>query len=263
MRDPHPDGTGRFSDRAADYAAYRPSYPDACIDELLRGVGFPGMLTIADVGAGTGIMARLLADRGSLVAAVEPNAAMRNKAEPHERVLWQDGSAEATGLNDSSVNLLVCAQAFHWFNAPKAFSEFRRVLKGTGRLALVWNEVDNDHPMGAGYREVLDGLATDDSPRVRYAAQEDPFGATDLFDDVRTRSFRFGQPHTAEGLLGRALSASYSPKAGPDLDELTERLASLHAEHADGDGVATLPYVTTSWTAAVKGDEPLVRTEAY
>lgn len=251
--------TNRFTERAEDYAAHRPGYPDACVDDLLVGLGHPAMLAVADVGAGTGIMARLIAGRGPLVAAVEPNSAMRDQAEPHERVLWQDGTAERTGLNDRSVNLVVVAQAFHWFDAGAAFAECRRVLKPTGRLALIWNEVDDSTPMGAGYRAILDGHATDDTPRIRYAAQVDPFGSTGLFDDVRTRSYPLAMPHTADGLVGRALSASYAPKSGPSHDVLVSELRALHAQHADGSGVAVLPYLTSAWTASVKGDEPLVR----
>jgi SAM-dependent methyltransferase len=256
---PDPGGTDRFTGRAQDYAAHRPGYPDACIDALLRGMGAPEFLVVADIGAGTGIMSRPIAERGPLVVAVEPNAAMREKAEPHERVLWEDGTAEATGLRDQSVNLVVCAQAFHWFDAPAAFAEFRRVLRWTGRLALVWNEVDASTELGAGYREILDGLATDDTPRVRYAAQEDPFAATGLFNEVAKAGFPFSMTHTRTGLIGRALSASYAPKSGPDHEELVARLGALHAAHADGSAEVALPYVTTAWTAAVRGDEPMVR----
>ncbi len=262
MDDSQADGTSRFTDRVGDYAAHRPSYPAACIDALLRGMGTPNMLAVADVGAGTGIMARLLAERGPLVVAIEPNTAMREKAETHDRVLIEVGTAEATGLKDGSVDLVVCAQAFHWFDPPAAFAEFRRVLKGTGRLALVWNEVDASTEIGAGYREILDGLATDETPRVRYAAQEDPFAETDLFDDVKKMGFPLEMRHTLDGFIGRALSASYAPKAGAGHAELISRLGDLHATHADGSGEVSLPYVTTTWTAAVKGDEPMVRVGA-
>lgn len=255
----NPDHAARFTERAEDYAAHRPSYPEACIDAMLRGIGTPNMLVAADVGAGTGIMARLIAARGPLVVAIEPNGAMRAKAREHERVLMEDGTAEATGLRDSSVDLVVCAQAFHWFDPPAAFAEFRRVLKGTGRVALVWNEVDAATALGAGYREILDGLATDDTPRVRYAAQEDPFAGTDLFDDVKKAAFPLEMRHSRDGLIGRALSASYAPKAGDGHAELVSRLGDLHSAHADGSGEVGLPYVTTVWMGEVAAGESMVR----
>ena len=63
--------TGRFADRAADYAIGRPSYPEAAIDALFEGLGDPREVLAADVGAGTGISSRLLAARGAQVLAIE------------------------------------------------------------------------------------------------------------------------------------------------------------------------------------------------
>lgn len=249
----------RFSDRADDYALYRPSYPDEAISQMLRGLGTPEMLTVVDVGAGTGISSRLVAGRGPLVVALEPNAAMREKAEQHERVIWEDGTAEATGLKEGTVNLVLCAQAFHWFDRERSLAEFRRILRPTGRLVLMWNEVDTADAFSLGYRVIADESATDDTPRVRYAAQEDPFAGQDLFDDVRHASFGFAQRVTADGLVGRATSASYAPRSGPERREMESALRSLHTEHAGADGIAELRYLTVVWSASVKGDEPLVR----
>jgi len=253
------DPVGRFSDRAAHYAAHRPGYPAAAIEGMLRGLGWPAMLTVADVGAGTGIVARMIADLGPMVVALEPNAAMRGAAEPHERVVWHDGTAEATGLNEGSLNLLVCAQAFHWFDRAAALAEFRRVLRATGRLVLMWNEVDTDDPLAAGYRRIVDDAATDDAPRRRHAAQERPFAGDELFADVTHAAYPYEQILTAEGLLGRAMSASYAPKTGPAHEAMAQALRALHAEHASKDGTASLRYVTSVWTASVRGDDPLVR----
>ena len=111
------DPTGRFADRASDYVKYRPSYPASAIDAVLGGCGEPSSLHAADIGAGTGISARLLGDRGVRMVAVEPNAAMRNSAEPHPGVVFHDGTAEVTNLNDAAVDLVLCAQAFHWFRS--------------------------------------------------------------------------------------------------------------------------------------------------
>ena len=69
--------TTRFSGRAADYVRHRPGYPAAAIAAVLRGLGDPVRLVAADVGAGTGISSRLLAERGVRVLAIEPNAEMR------------------------------------------------------------------------------------------------------------------------------------------------------------------------------------------
>lgn len=71
----------RFCDRVADYVKYRPSYPAQAIDIILKGLEPSSQLTAADIGAGTGISSRLLAERGVSVIAIEPNPAMREGAE--------------------------------------------------------------------------------------------------------------------------------------------------------------------------------------
>jgi len=139
--------TTRFSDRAADYVRYRPDYPAAAIDRMLAGLRTPPEIVAADVGAGTGISARRLAERGARVWAVEPNAEMRAAAAPHPLVTWHDGTAEATGLDRASVDLVLCAQAFHWFRPPEAVAEFARILRPGGRLAIVWNRRDRSDPL--------------------------------------------------------------------------------------------------------------------
>jgi SAM-dependent methyltransferase len=107
------DSIARFNDRAGDYVRYRPAYPAAAIDAIFDGLPAARNLTVADIGAGTGISARLLADRGARVIGVEPGTVMRGAAAPHPNVRWLGGRAESTGLLDCSIDLVVCAQAFH------------------------------------------------------------------------------------------------------------------------------------------------------
>ena len=135
-----------MSDRAQDYARYRPSYPEGAIAAILADLGDPQELVVADIGAGTGISSRLLGDRGPRVIALEPNAAMGEAAEPHPQVSFQPGTAEQTGLVDQSIHVITCCQAFHWFNAPLALAEFSRILQPGGRVALLWNDWDLDDP---------------------------------------------------------------------------------------------------------------------
>jgi ubiquinone/menaquinone biosynthesis C-methylase UbiE len=101
----------RFSDRATDYAKYRPSYPATAIDRILEGLNNP--LVAADIGAGTGISSRLLAERGVRVLEIEPNADMRQAAAPHPLVKFYDSTAEKTGIADASIDLVTCFQSFH------------------------------------------------------------------------------------------------------------------------------------------------------
>ncbi|MGA9419931.1 MAG: class I SAM-dependent methyltransferase, partial [Candidatus Cybelea sp.] len=138
------DPTARFGTRAQAYAAFRPSYPAGAIDAALDGLGDPNTLTIADVGAGTGISSRLFAERGVTVIAIEPNARMRAAAEQHPRVSWRDGTAERTNLPSGSVDAVVACQAFHWFVPNEAFGEFRRIARR--RAAILQYERDERDP---------------------------------------------------------------------------------------------------------------------
>lgn len=138
-----PNATDRFTGRASDYVAGRPSYPEESLDALFDGLGDPAALTVVDLGAGTGIAARLLAARGVRVIAVEPNAAMREHAVPAANASWKAGTAEQTGLARASVDLAAAFQAFHWFDHEVALREMTRIVRPGGRAAVVYNERDD------------------------------------------------------------------------------------------------------------------------
>jgi SAM-dependent methyltransferase len=240
--------TGRFSDRAGDYVKYRPGYPPAAFDAMLAGLGEPAALAAADVGAGTGISARALADRVGQVVAVEPNAAMRGAATAHPRVRWVAGTAEATGLEPACIALVLCAQAFHWFRPGEALAEFRRILRPAGRLALMWNVRDDADPLTHGYTEVIRAVGGAHPAELRGF---DPavIAASGRFAPARLVSIPSAQPLDRAGLAGRALSASYVPRDGPARDELVARLEALHDRHRDAAGLVHLRYETSLYLA--------------
>lgn len=250
------DPTRRFSDRGREYARYRPSYPAEAIDAIMRAVQEHrgkcdvAELLAADIGAGTGISSRLLAERGLRVIAVEPNAGMRGSAEPHDSVEWRAGSAEATGLPDASVDLVLCAQAFHWFDQQRALAEFHRILRASGVLCLMWNDRDNSDPLTAAYGQaILKASGNHPAARDRSECGEVVF-STPQFSGAKMETFAYEQVMDLDGLVGRALSASYSPKSGPAHHTLVEQLRAAHRAHADGAGFVRMKYRTRVYTAA-------------
>jgi len=242
------DPTGRFSDQAADYVRFRPDYPAAAIDCILEGLADARGLAAADVGAGTGISARQLADRGLEVIAVEPNAAMRSAAQPHPRVTWRDGTAEATGLEPGSVDLVTCAQAFHWFRQPESIAEFHRVLRPRGRLALMWNTRSQTDPLSLGYIEAIRD-AGGEHPAERRPFDPGVVSADGWFEPARLRRFDHAQELDLPGLVGRATSASYVARQGESFERLVALLEALHERHRDARGLVTVRYVTEVWCA--------------
>ncbi len=260
----HRQPTTRFSDRATDYVKYRPSYPAEAIDAIFdgfgratptRGTGFQpvrgcGVLRAADIGAGTGISARLLAACGVDVIAIEPNEVMRRAGETHtrlgepgHRVEWRAGTAESTGLEDASMDLLLCAQSYHWFEPVAACREFGRILRPGGRLALMWNDADESDPVSLGYYDLVRAASTGVGPTSHQTVAKNP-RVEPPFDAARMQRlhFRNEQRLDVDGLIGRAMSASYVPKTGEKAERLVAGLRKLHAEHVGADGCVGLVY---------------------
>ena len=125
-----------FSRQSTDYARFRPTYPAALFAWLAA--ESPGRALAIDVGAGNGQAAAALAAHFDQVLGLDPSEAQIAKAAPVPRVTLRSGSAEATGAAPASADLLVAAQAFHWFDQPAFFAEVRRVVRPGGLLA-VWS----------------------------------------------------------------------------------------------------------------------------
>jgi len=157
---PAGDSTQRFSDRVAAYVAGRPHYPAAVVAELeRRGALRPGA-TVADIGVGTGLSAEPFLKAGYRVIGVEPNAPMREAGAEYLAAYpgytARDGTAEATGIEASGVDLVIAGQAFHWFDAAKFRTEALRMLRPGGWAALIWNDRDRDGtPFLAAYEALL------------------------------------------------------------------------------------------------------------
>jgi len=234
------DPLTRFTDRVADYTRFRPSYPPEAINAILDGLGDPASLTAADVGAGTGISARLLADRGVRVIAIEPNEAMRLGARVHAGVRWRSGTGEATGLADSSVDLVLCAQAYHWMDPARACAEFARILKPGARLALMWNDGDESTPVARAYYDLIRPIATDGTLSHKTAAEGPDLGPP--FQAPSRLTYSNVQRLDADGLVGRAMSASYVPKTGAKAEALAEAMRKIHRAHREDDGLVAFEY---------------------
>lgn len=135
---------GDFTDLAVNYSRYREGYATSVRDAILGLCATPTeVLDIADVGAGTGIWSRLLAEREPRsLTAVEPNDAMRSHGMADSRglpVIWRSGTGEETGLESNSVDLLTMASSFHWVDFDAGMREFYRVLRPNGWFVALWN----------------------------------------------------------------------------------------------------------------------------
>lgn len=238
----------RFGDRAEDYAKYRPSYPEAAIDNILEGLGNSSQLVAADIGAGTGISARLLAHRGVRVLAIEPNLEMRQAAASHPLVEFREGTAESTGLAETCVDFVTCFQAFHWFEPTATLREFHRILKPAGRLAVVWNDRDRDDEFTQHYTQLVKKASNRHPAESRLVAVE-PLLASAYFPQVHCLTFPDQQALTQKGLIGRAMSASYIPREGLAHQQLICDLQELYNHFKNEEGLVYLKYRTSVYLA--------------
>jgi SAM-dependent methyltransferase len=221
------DATERFSQRAENYARYRPLYPPQIVDYLKIEASLKPQAIIADVGSGTGILTGLWASRGYRVYGVEPNDEMRAMA---ERQLGHYGNfdsvaapAEATTLPDRHVDFISVGQAFHWFDLDRTAVEFRRILKRDGHVVLLWNRPRNKESefnrasLEIQRRHRLQGLS---GPTDKDAEIASFFGGRmrkEIFDNTRFVSW--------EQFRGRFLSSSWAPL--PDDERFEPVLADL------------------------------------
>lgn len=238
----------RFSDRVENYVRYRPHYPQEVIDWLQGEAALTPQSVIADVGSGTGISAELFLRFGCTVKAVEPNREMREAA---ERLLGGypgfhsvNGSAQATTLPDQCADLVVAAQAFHWFNTPETRAEFSRILKPGGHVVLIWNERKLDAtPFLRAYERLLLTFATDYT-KVRHENIDAGELSRFFIGSFITHTFANEQRFDFESLKGRLLSSSYAPAEGqPKHDDMIAELRRIF-DACNGSGIVCFEYDT-------------------
>lgn len=239
------DPTRRFTNRVENYVKYRPGYPKEIL-ELFRGeMGMTADSVVADVGSGTGISARIFLENGNTVYGVEPNAAMRAAAEEflkdYPNFHSIDGRSDATGLPAGSADLVIAAQAFHWFDPEPTREEFQRILRPGGFIALIWNERQLDsNAFLAEYEQFLLKHASD-YRKVRHENTGEEELREFFRGDFSSKAFSNSQVFDFEGLKGRVVSSSYMPAEGDDAyPPMIAELQTLFANHQENGRIEIL-----------------------
>ncbi|KRV50317.1 methyltransferase type 11 [Wenjunlia vitaminophila] len=223
------------------------------LTELATALGLERGRTVVDIGAGTGKFTRLLALTGARVLAVEPVAAMRESlAELLPSVTVIDGTGERTGLPDGSVDAVVAAQSWHWFQQEAALSEVERVLRAGGALALVWNTYDVTVPWvrdfeAIYFRRAPSGLPSHHDGAWRRALEQRPG-----WSPVRERHLPNPHSITRQQVVERMLSSSHiaaldragQARVRAEVEEVLQR----HAATRDRESVE-VPYITDVYWA--------------
>lgn len=218
----------RFSNTVENYVKFRPGYPAALVRDIESLCQLNDNSIIAEIGSGTGIFTKLITPYWQTFA-VEPGEEMRRVA---DETLANDpnynsvmGSADRTLLPTDSVDCIICAQAFHWFNNDETKEEFKRILKPSGHVALIWNLRKNDTPFMQSYEAILHKYGTDyKSVKAENISDED-IQSFFIPNHVEKTTIDHTQFFDLHGVTGRLLSTSYTPKKGtPDCQQMLHEL---------------------------------------
>jgi ubiquinone/menaquinone biosynthesis C-methylase UbiE len=238
----NPTAAVGFDRGADDYERGRPGYPDGVARLLADSLEVGPGRRVCDLAAGTGKFTRVLVDLGAEVVAIEPVAGMRAQLTavlPGVECL--DGTAEAIPLADASVDSVTVAQAFHWFDAPVALGEIRRVVRRGGGLALIWNRRDESVAWVAEMSRVIQwnqGHAPD-YHHTDWKALLDGHGG---FTGFERHAVSWEQPMTRDLLDIRVRSVSYI--AAADEDRRQRYVDAVREITAGFTEPFVLPYVT-------------------
>ena len=236
-----------FSSVAEAYDRARPSYPEDAAAWLVGS----GRSTVVELGAGTGKLTELLVGAGHEVVATDPlpeMLAQLRRRVPGARTAI--ASAEHIPVASRSVDVVVCAQAFHWFEHETALPEIARVLRPGGALALVWNARDEGIP----WVRKLGAIIGSADGRLDLV---DPVTESPYFRDVQSREFRFWQSLRREELFDLVRSRSYvALLEDAERDELLARVGALYDDYGRGPDGMQLPYLTRCYRAVVRHQDP-------
>ncbi|MDY0746783.1 class I SAM-dependent methyltransferase [Paucibacter sp. R3-3] len=236
---------------AKSYARGRPEYPAELAGWLADELGVLPGSHVVDLGAGTGKFTKRLLANGATVTAVEPVDAMRAElAAGLPGVAALVGAAASMPLQTAIADVVVCAQAFHWFAGEVELKEIHRVLRPGGRLGLVWNVRDESVDWVAELTRIITPYEGD-APRFYKGDWRRPFDASPYFDLPAPSSFvnaHVGTPE--EVIVDRILSVSFIATLEPEEKaKVARRLRRLVAEHPalSGHETVAFPYRTEAY----------------
>ncbi|MGN6530963.1 MAG: class I SAM-dependent methyltransferase [Ginsengibacter sp.] len=216
--------TKRFSDRVEDYIKFRPDYPREVVKHLEEKMKLNQSKIIADIGSGTGISSNLFLKNGFTVIGVEPNKEMREAAEKmlsgFSNFTSINGTAEKTTLIKNSIDVVFCAQAFHWFDREKSKVEFHRILKHDGNIVLAWNSRNTKSDFQIAYENALKNNLEEYKIVNHRNIRDEEIEL--FFHPKKMNKFCVANKQTfdLDGLKGRLNSSSYFPKSGKVHDKL-------------------------------------------
>ncbi|MFY9587624.1 MAG: methyltransferase domain-containing protein [Actinomycetota bacterium] len=240
-----------FSAGAASYQRARPDYPDEAVAFLAERFGIVAGKRLVDLGAGTGKFTSCLTATGARIVAVEPVEDMRGRIDAGASVHVVGGTAETIPLRDGCADAVVAAQAFHWFDGPRALAEMHRILVPGGGLGLVWNARDRSSAWVAEMSDIVDQYG---NAIRRHETEEwrDAFDGATGFSPLEMTPFPNPQEVDEDQVLDRVASTSFIAILPDDeRSGVLDRVRALVRSHPDTRGRKrfTFAHETRVYTA--------------
>ncbi len=253
---PEPEHAERFTGKVAEYQHYRERYaPEILLPPLRAWCGLTPDWTVADIGAGTGLVGDAFRANDNRVIAIEPNAEMRAACkrlhETDASFEVHDGSAENTGLADHSVEMIAIGRALHWFRIEIALVEFRRILKPRGWVVIVASGRDEEgREENVEFRKLMRSATgrdlAQDPNRAVYRRLKELFAGGEFHHEETSGLIELDWEH----LRGLTLSLSHAPMPGaPDFPAFEAALRS-YFDHYSHNGRVTL--TSRTWISAAQ-----------
>lgn len=238
-----------FGAAAGDYEAARPDYPFEAVAWMLEKLPH-GSRRVADVGAGTGKLTRVLADAPDAeVIAIDPDPAMlATLRESVPGVPTFLGTAESLPVPDASLDAVVLGQAWHWVDPVAASAEIGRAVRAGGTLGLIWNIRDEREEWIRRLTEIMHSSSAENmvnGPTSQGPRISEPFGRVEIERWEWVRPMTRAQLHRMADSRSYLIAASEAERRSihDDMDALFDDLS------VTGDQPIDLPYVTTAFRA--------------
>ena len=247
-----PTAAEGFSAGAVSYQRARPAYPEDAVRFLTKRFGIVAETRVVDLGAGTGKFTSCLTATGARILALEPVKDMwRHIGDGGGRVRVVAATAEAIPLADGSAGAVLAAQAFHWFDGPRALDEIRRVLQPGGGLGLVWNARDRSQAWVAELSDIVDAYG---NAIRRHETEEwrDAFDGETGFSPLELDRFPNPQEVDEDQVVDRVASTSFIAILPDDeRQRVLDRVRALIRSHPEtrGRDRFTFPHETRVYTA--------------
>ena len=227
-----------FGRAAEAYERVRPSYPADAVAWLVENLRIGPGRAVLDLAAGTGKFTRLLVPSRATLFAAEPVDGMRRAfvtAVPG--VPMVAAIAEVLPVVPGSLDAITVAQAFHWFDADRAFDEFERALRPRGRVGLIWNARDRSSAWVNEVWSIMDRVEKRAPWRDHEHWRDSALGARSGFGPLHTETFRHEQAITPAGVLERIVSVSHvAVLPGVERERVLDEVRHVLATHPDAKG---------------------------